>query len=240
MLNHRMVNISIRRIYNINKQIKYLPSRLSTIVSLMFLFSGLMLYLSPMTEVRSESDDGSLSNILGNIVLAGEVKKFDIILDHPSIMFCSVLVAGIVVAFALGIFAIMLIASVLLLRAIKKRDHFFMIPYLTLTLFTFIFCCYDFKNITAIEDILAQAGIVVTCGYIFIGIYSLYDEFRQEREDLNGQSMVQPTQAFVYIRTDRGDAFMPPPVDNQQIQLLETQPPPYAEVVGSDGVSRRK
>lgn len=228
-----------RDINNNNKQIKFLPSRLSTIVSLMFLLSGLMLYLSPITEVRSENDDGSLSNILGNFVLAGKVKEFDIVSDNQSIMF-SILVAGIVVAFALGIFAIMLIASVLLLRAIKKRDHFYMIPYLTLTLFTLIFCCYDFKNITEIEDIFAQAGIVVTCGYIFIGIYSLYDEFRQEREDLNGQSMVQPTQAFVYIRTDRGDAFMPPPVDNQQLQLLETQPPPYAEVVSSEGASRRK
>lgn len=114
-----------------------------------------------------------------------------------------------------------------------------MIPFLTLTLFLTFFSCYEFRNITEIEDIFIQASIVVVCAYIFIGIYSLYDIFKQEREDDNGQSMVQPTQAFVYIRTG-GEAFMPPTADNQQVQMLETHPPPYAQVVGSPATPKSK
>lgn len=147
----------------------------------------------------------------------------------------------VIVAFALGLCVIALIASILLLRAVKKRDHFYMIPYLTLNLFVVLLCCYDFKNISEFEDVLKQTAVTMACAYVFVGIYSLYDVFRQERDDLNGQSMVQPTQAFVYIRTDRGDAFMPPSVnESQRVQLMDAQPPPYSQVVGAEAAAKAK
>jgi hypothetical protein len=108
-----------------------------------------------------------------------------------------------------------MIASILLIRAVKKRDHTNMMMFMILMAIGVIlaFMQIFLFSYSGVFPALINAGFNA---YVFLCIYSLYDKFRNEKLGITSPGQAPGTQTVVYMQ--------PPQYANQQVQFGVPQP----------------
>jgi hypothetical protein len=128
-------------------------------------------------------------------------------------------------------FAIVLLASVLLIRSTKRRDHSNMKLFMKLMAIGIVFSLLQIIYDTTFTGIVLAILITGLDLYVFICIYSLYDLFRNERLGRNGQVHVQ-TQVMPGYPNQQPVMYVQQPqmpyVANQQHQFMQ-QPPTFVQ-----------
>jgi hypothetical protein len=111
-------------------------------------------------------------------------------------------------------FLIVLIASILLIRAVKKRDHTNMMMFMILMAVGVIISFIQIFVFSYYGVFFALINAAFNT-YVFLCIYSLYDKFRNERLGRTAHGQTPGTQTVVYMQ--------PPQYGNQQAQFGNQQ-----------------
>jgi Ca2+/Na+ antiporter len=111
---------------------------------------------------------------------------------------------------------VVMVASILLIRSVKKRDHTNMMMFMVMTVIGFILSFTQIYFFTYTGIFLALL-IAVWYVYTFVCVYSLYDKFRNEK--INGNS--PGLQTVVYVQP----GYQVPQSNSNQISSNPAQYP---------------
>jgi Ca2+/Na+ antiporter len=110
-------------------------------------------------------------------------------------------------------FLILFVASILLIRATRKRDHTNMMMFMVLMVFGIILSFLQLI-VSGFGGIIFGLLIAALNVYIFICVYSLYDLFRNEKLGINtsnGQITPGTQRTVVYMQSPSYGNQQPPP-----------------------------